>query len=191
MSLLLIASVAHADSAPRYHDGFQLQLAGGFGYYGSSADYAGTEMSMGGMTKSTQLLMGGTIGSLVIGGGLVFDHAGSPTFEQNGMEVATTDVSQMVVALGAYADYYLDPQKGGWHVQGFAGWGGLETSSSGNVGGSDPTGLVAFAGGGYQWWLTSQLSGGVMGRILYAPLSSNDVSFPTWEPSILGTITWH
>ena len=186
-----LAGQAAADSAARTHDGFHLQLQGGLGYYSSSAEAGGVEQSFGGMTLPGALLMGGMIGPVVVGGGFVVDYAPSPSFKQNGQTFEGADISQFVVGLGLYGDYYLDPVKGGVHIQGFVGWGGLETSNSGNVGGSDPTGLVTYIGGGYDWWLSDQWSYGVMGRLIYAPLDFNGTAYTTIEPAVVGTLTWH
>jgi hypothetical protein len=194
LALLTAApQVAQADSLPRTHDGFQFQVTGGLGFYDSSASQGGSDASMSGMTLPGSVLMGGSLfPGFVIGGGLVLDYAPSPAFEQNGMSVATGgDVTQYIVGLGVYADYYLDAQKNGLHFQGFAGWGGLETSVSGNAGGSDPTGLVAHLGVGYEWWLSDQWSGGLMARVLFAPLDLNGVSYTTFEPALVGSLTWH
>jgi len=185
MSLALVAAaatLAHADSAPRTHDGFHFQLAGGLGYYNVSNDV----QPFSGVTLPTQLLIGGTLfNGLAFGGGVVFDYSPSPSTDTPGVS------SQSILGLGVYANYYLDAKTNGLHVQGFVGWGGLETSFMGNVGGSDPTGLVAHAGVGYEFWLTDQWSYGVMGRLTYAPVSLNGTSYTTIEPAVVGTLTWH
>jgi hypothetical protein len=182
------ASSAQADSKPRTHDGFHFQVAGGFGYYSSSSD----QQSFSGLTIPGSILLGGTImPGIAFGGGLVLDRASSPTYEANGVEQDGVVSSQYVVGLGLYIDYYKDATLNGLHIQGFAGWGGLETSFNGNVGGSDPTGLVTHVAVGWEWWLTDQWSGGVMGRLTYAPISLNGTSFTTYEPCLVGTLTWH
>lgn len=184
-------SVAAADSAPRMHDGFHFQAQLGLGYYNASIEQP-ADSGFSGVTFPMGLLFGGSLTkNIVLGGGLVLDYASSPSVEQGGATIEGADISQFIVGLGAYVDYYLDPAKGGLHFQGYAGWGGLETSSSGNVGGSDPTGLVTYIGGGYDVWISDQWSAGVMGRLLYAPLSINDVSVTTIEPAVVGTLTWH
>lgn len=127
----------------------------------------------------------------MIGGGLILDYGFSPTIEFNGVEVPNAISSQYIVGIGPFVDFYPDPT-GGLHFQVLPGWGGLESaSSSGNVGGSDPTGLVLSLGAGYEWWLGDQWSAGVMGRLIYAPLSINDVDFTVVEPAVVGTITYH
>jgi hypothetical protein len=184
-----LAPAAQADSAPRTHDGFHLQLQLGLGWYSASSD-GGANESFSGVTIPSALLLGGTIGPVAVGGGLVVDYAPAPGYEQNGVS-ADVDVKQYIVGIGLYGDYYLDPRKNGLHVQGFAGWGGLETSVSGNVGGSDPTGLVASLGVGYEVWISDQWSAGAMGRLVYAPLDFNGVGYTTIEPAVVGTLTWH
>lgn len=188
---LTLESAAEAGSLPRTHDGFHFQLTGGLGTYSSSGE-APANQDFSGVTIPMSLLLGGTLfNHLAIGGGILFDYAPGPTYKFSGTEVKDQVSSQIILGLGLYADYYLNPEKNGLHFQGFAGWGGLETSFQGNVGGSDPTGLVMSLGVGYEWWLSEQWSGGLMGRILYAPISLNSTSFPTWEPALVGTLTWN
>jgi hypothetical protein len=189
--LLTAGTPAWADSKPKTHDGFHFQLTGGLGYYSvSGGEPANQDFS--GMTMPGSLLLGGTLfGHLAFGGGLYLDYAPSPTYKVNGTEVPDQVSSQFILGLGLYGDYYLEPEKNGLHIQVFTGWGGLETSFQGNVGGSDPTGLVVAAGAGYEWWLTDQWSGGVLGRLVYAPISLNGTSFTTIEPAVVGTLTWH
>jgi len=187
--VFLFALPAHADSKPKTHDGFHFQFQTGLGYYKASVD--DVDQTIKGMTIPIAFLFGGNLSDkLILGGGIVADRASKPTLESGGVEVET-DVTQYIVGLGAYVDYYLDPVKNGLHFQGYVGWGGLETSSNGNVGGSDPTGLVTYIGGGYDWWISDQWSAGVMGRILYAPLSQNSVGVKVFEPALIGALTWH
>jgi hypothetical protein len=176
------SATAMADSAPRTHDGFHLQLSAGAGYYNVSNDY----QPFSGLTLPGSLLLGGTLFSgMAFGGGLVWDYSPSPSTDVPGVS------SQSIIGLGLYADYHLDAQTNGLHIQGMIGWGGLETSFGGNVGGSDPTGLYAHAGVGYQWWYTDQWSYGVMGRISYGAFANSSNSFTTIEPAVVGTLTWH
>ncbi|MDX2053696.1 MAG: hypothetical protein SFV15_14945 [Polyangiaceae bacterium] len=187
----LVASNALAASAPETHDGFYMQLQGGLGYYSTSAETLGVKAEYSGATFATSFLLGGTPGAgLVVGGGMILDYGSSPTVEINGQEVPNSISSQYIVGIGPFVDYYPDP-KGGLHFQLFPGWGGLESASNGNVGGSDPTGLVLSLGGGYEWWLSDQWSAGVLGRLIYAPLSMNDVDYTVVEPAVVASFTYH
>jgi hypothetical protein len=121
----------------------------------------------------------------------MLDYAPSPGFELNGQEFeANGDVSQFVIGIGPFADYYLDPA-GGLHFQAFVGWGGLETSSEGDVGGSDPTGLVMALSAGYDLFVSDEWSIGGMGRFTFAPIGYEEVSYTTIEPALLLTATYH
>lgn len=185
---LALGVEARADSQPRTHDGGHIQITGGFGYYSTGGD---SPQAFSGTTVPTSFFFGGTIGKLAVGGGLLLDYAPSPTYEFNDVEQPDVISSQFILGLGPYADYYFNPRDGGWHVQAFLGWGGLETSFNGNVGGSDPTGLVTHVGVGYDWWVSDEWSAGMLGRILYAPVSLNGVSYTTVEPAVLASLTWH
>lgn len=182
-----------AAAAPRTHDGFYLQLNAGLGYLSTSAEASGLKASYSGVSIPSSLLLGGTVGPVVIGGGFFTDYAPSPSaeLEFGGQTVtSTTDFSLYLIGIGVFADIYPDAH-GGLHFQPFIGWGGLEASSNGNAGGSDPTGLVLAVAGGHDWWVGDEWSIGVMGRIAYAPLKLNDTSYNTIAPAILATFTYH
>lgn len=186
---LLLPGVAAA--APETHDGFYLQLDLGIGYLSSSAEFGGQTVTYSGATLPSALFMGGTVGPVVIGGGLFADYAFSPSASaEGGPTVALEDVSLTLIGIGVFADIYPDPQKG-LHFQPFIGWGGLEASVNGNSGGSDPTGLVLAVGAGYDWFVSDNWSIGVMGRFGYAPLKLEETSYSTIAPALLGTFTYH
>jgi hypothetical protein len=195
LSAMLLCGIAggvrSAAAEPRQHDGFYLQLTTGVGYYSMSASSAAGDESFSGMTIPISLMMGGSVmKGLAIGGGFFVDRAGSPTYEANGMTPAgMPDFTQYVIGIGGFADYYIKPA-GGLHFQGFVGWGGVETSNNGNVSGSDPTGLVMSIGAGYDWFLSNELSAGVMGRVSYGMFSINNIDTPTIAPAIVGTLSW-
>jgi hypothetical protein len=181
-----------ANAKPYTHDGFYLQMDVGLGYLTTSAESGGASETLSGVTIPSALWLGGTVGPVVIGGGFFSDYAFSPSASFSGGASQTIDgLSMYLIGIGVFADYYIDPVKGGWHIQPFLGWGGLETSYKGNSGGSDPTGLVLAIGGGYDFWVASEWSIGVMGRLAYAPLKLNEVSYSTIAPAVLATFTYH
>jgi hypothetical protein len=180
-----------AQAAPLTHDGFYLQLNAGLGYLSASGEPGGTKVKYSGATFPSSLLLGGTVGPVVIGGGLFTDYAFSPKASINGADSPiAADFSMTLIGIGMFADIYPDVH-GGLHFQPFIGWGGLETSVNGNSGGSDPTGLVLAVGGGYDFFISDNWSFGGMLRVAYAPLSLNDVTYSTLSPSLLATITYH
>lgn len=177
-------------SEPRTHDGFYLQLAAGLGHLSSSAEAGGVEAKYSGVTVPTSLMLGGTIGPVVIGGGFFTDYAPSPSVSVNGNDLNLDDVTLTLVGIGFFADIYPDP-KSGLHFQPFLGWGGLEATYQGNAGGSDPTGMVLALGVGYDFWVADEWSIGPMFRLAYAPLALNGIDYDTLAPSLLATFTYH
>ena len=182
-----------AFAAPNTHDGFYLQLDAGLGYLSSSADFAGVSAKYSGLTFPTALLMGGTIGPVVIGGGFITDYAPSPSVSVSSGGVTQsaqlTGVKLYLFSIGMFADFYPDPH-GGLHFQPFIGWGGLQAEYQGSTG-SGPSGLVLAAGVGYDWWVADEWSIGIMGRFGYAPLSNSGVGWTTITPALLATFTYH
>ena len=188
-AVLFSSTAAMAD--PGIHDGFYMQLQGGLGYYSSSASAGGAEQSYSGLTIPAALLLGRSafIPGLSIGGGLIFDTAPSPGAKFNGTD-PNIDFKQFLIGLVGFADYYLQPE-GGLHLQAYAGWGGLETSTAGGVGGSDPTGLILGLGAGYDFFISDEWSFGVMGRLSYGAFSINGLGFSTIAPAVVATLTYN
>jgi hypothetical protein len=176
-----LTSVAAAE--PYTHDGFYLGLTGGLGYMHISAP--GDTSISGFEIPNFGINIGKSITSkLVLGGGAFVDYSSSAKYMD-------TDIpgSEMVIALGAFADYYLDPHRGGLHFQGFLGWGGLEETEG--TGGSDPTGLTIFVGAGWEKFITAEMSVGAVGRLTYGSWSLSGGDFTLISPTALATLTWH
>jgi hypothetical protein len=194
LSLSLCAGLmvtSEALAAEHTHDGFYMQIDSGLGYYHMSADQAGADVSFSGVTSASQFLIGGTpVPGFVIGGGIVTDYVFSPKMKVRDVEFSNGLTSQYVFGVGPFVDIYPDPNKG-LHFQGLIGFGGVESSFDGNTSGNDPTGLLLSIGAGYDWWVAREWSIGVMGRLIYAPLKYQDVSFTTTAPAIMATFTYH
>jgi hypothetical protein len=188
--LFLGLSTARAD--PRTHDGFYMQFGAGLGYYHTGASAGGADITFDGLTIPVQLLLGGTLFKhLVLGGGFFLDTAPAPGYEINGQDAtAGVDLKQFILGVGAFADYYVWSDRG-LHFPVFFGWGGLETSADGNAGGSDPTGFITYFGGGYDFWISDSWCVGAVFRLVISPAKLNDVSYTTFEPGVLATITYH
>lgn len=184
LGLLATTDTAHA------HGGFYARGGVGLGYYSMSVDVPVGEQSFSGMTIPIEVLLGGSIiPGLVIGGGLSLDYAPSPSYSSNGAD-SDTDFSQYLIGIGPFVDFYPNVDSG-LHVQGRVGWGGVETSTANGAGASDPTGLMMTIGGGYDHWMSDTLGVGVLGRLTYAPLSLNDLSFPTIAFNVLASFTYY
>jgi len=178
-----------AMALPHTHDGFYLQLDAGLGYLSSSASFAGQSQKLSGVTFPTAILLGGTVGPVVIGGGLISDYAPSPSASVNGVSGTLSGVSMYLFSMGVFADIYPNPS-GGLHFQPFLGFGSLQLSYHGYTGNS-ATGIVIAGGVGYDWWVADEWSIGVMGRMAYAPLSVSGIGYSTIAPALLATFTYH
>ncbi|HEV8247227.1 MAG TPA: hypothetical protein VGP93_15725, partial [Polyangiaceae bacterium] len=102
-----------------------------------------------------------------------------------GTRFATTE-------LGALLDWYLEPE-GGWHVQGAAGLYFLTVHRPNGDYSDDPSGLFFSLGGGYDWWVSSEASFGVLASATLAPLDVSEVASRTnvtvISPALLLTMT--
>ena len=196
LAALCMSSVAAAESQPRRHDGFYLQLQAGPGYLMSTAKsdvpgYGEVKIKYKGLALDTALLIGGSPKpGLVIGGALTNDYVPSPKAEMDNNSATLEDVNLYLVGFGPFVDFYPDPTSG-LHFQAMLGVGALEASYQGDAGGSDPTGLFMSLGGGYDFWVGDSTAIGVMGRLAYAPLKLNDVKYNTVSPALLATFTFN
>jgi len=162
------------------HDGFYFRADLGFGYLHESATFktAGisADQTQSGGAGSMLLLFGGTpIDGFAIGGGMFFASAGSPKAGGNTSGPRGSLDSEGLLGLTGFGDYYFDP-KGGFHLMGLVGFGGLSWSdANGNQapGDQQPSGVVLGGGVGYDFWVGSQWSLGVLARVLYAPMSTS------------------
>lgn len=183
-------SAKSAMALPRTHDGFYMQLDAGLGYLGTSVSAGGTTEKLSGLTFPTAILLGGTVGPVVIGGGLIMDYAASPSYSVNGQSAPVqTGVHLYMLSMGVFADIYPNPT-GGFHIQPFLGFGSLQLEYNGFTSNS-ATGLALAVGVGYDWWVADEWSIGVMGRLAYAPLSYSGVGYSTFAPALLATFTYH
>jgi len=175
------------------------------------------DRSVSGLTLDTSIMVGAeaTTG-LTLGLGFVLGYLPSPAVTPSKLDVGDEGMpdvialpnpkSHVFAALGVFADYYLDPA-GGLHFQGFAGLGGLEpTSEPPTEITSDPTavptpgrppeetesvGLVLSVAGGYDVWISDDLSVGAMLRFAVGAMSNNGIDGTTFAPTLLANITYN
>ncbi len=185
-----MAEDAKAD--PMTHDGFYLHLDVGLGYLSTSGEpLPGFEEKVGGLSVPSSLLLGGTVGPVVIGGGFLWHYLPSPTYSLNGTDAdSSLDISMNGFGIGMFADIYPDP-KSGLHFLPFVGYGGLNLTVEGNDSGNDPLGLLLALGAGYEFWVGNEWSIGPMLRFDYGAFSIEDTSYPTIGFSALASFTYH
>jgi hypothetical protein len=184
---LLSGSLAVAE--PRTHDGLYLQAAGGIGSM-SAMPSGGPDVSYTGHATAAGLMLGGTIGPVALGGGIISQsaHSAAVVSVLSSEDSLTWDVEMALRGVGIFADIYPDPH-GGLHVQPFLGWSRLDIQGAAWGDGTE-TGIVAALGGGYSWWIGSEASLGVLGKLTYARLHDGP-SHTIVAPSFLATVTYH
>jgi hypothetical protein len=196
---ILVAGGAKAE--PRTHDGFYMQLDTGLGYLSSSVSVdgatSGQDVSFSGVAVPFEALFGGTVGPVVIGGGLLVDYTLSSSQSVGGVSSNLSGTTLWLIAAEAFADIYPDPH-GGFHVRPFLGYASL-TATCDNCNGNSPGGPIFGAGVGYDFWVGDEWSIGVLGRFAYAPLSYSvtvlnttvSANYSTIAPALMASFTFH
>jgi hypothetical protein len=167
--------------------------------------YADTKLSGAGITLD--LSIGGAIlPGFILGGALLVQ--GASLRSSNSQAGLSDDRQAAFVALGVVADIYPKPDQG-FHVGGFLGLAGLGSGtdplspidrSSTTWERSGRNGAAIAAHGGYEWWIASRWSMGVMGRLIFSGVGRSgtavngtavDDRHTIWSPSVLFTATYN
>jgi hypothetical protein len=82
------------------------------------------------------------------------------------------------------------------HLEALVGLGVLGvTYSNGTSSNNDPSGLALGLGFGNDWWISDEWSIGVLGRVIYAPLSYSigtlSEKYSTITPAVMATFTYN
>lgn len=182
-----LALTASANAASRTHDGLYVSAHAGVGYVGSSGDVNPSKLS--GLSTPFALWAGYTFGIVAVGAGAFLDTVWSPSYEyRNGYEPDSDGDGFALFGGAAFADIYPDPKRG-LHLMPTIGWGTLFAPVTAKGG----TGIIFGVGVGYDFWVASEFSLGMMGRIAYAPLNFTavqNVTYPTFAPALLLTATY-
>ncbi len=195
LGLCVAALAGRAAADPMTHDGFYFRGATGLGYFKSSFSAPGLDGSYSGLAIAFDAWFGGSpIPGLVIGGGITTFDVPSPSFKL-GSQTQPLSRHAMLDIVGVFGDYYFDPTRG-MHAEALLGYGVLGfADSNGNSSTDDPSGLALGLGFGNDWWVSDEWSIGVLGRLIYAPLSLSvgNVSekFSTITPAVMATFTYN
>ena len=194
LSIAVCAGSAFAD--PMTHDGFYFRGATGLGYLHSSVSFPGQpDASLSGLAIGFDAWFGGSpIPGLAIGGGLTSFDVPSPSSKSGGTSTSV-DGHAMLDIVAVFGDYYFDPTRG-MHAEALLGYGVLGlTYSNGLSSSNDPSGLALGVGFGNDWWVSDQWSIGVLGRLIYAPLSYSAFGatekYSTITPAVMATFTYN
>jgi hypothetical protein len=186
------------------HNGFYVRVSTGFAAYDEMilrSEDTKARTTITGMGTAGELAIGGTIGRMVLGGGIWSTSvmASDITTKGGGVSVAAIPTERPTFALlGPFIDSYFDPKRG-FHIQialGLAAMRGYELG-----GYSLDTDAFSFGGGfmvafGHEWWVAKQWSVGVLGRVSGA-LTTEKVAGERYyhvigsAPAALFTVTYH
>jgi hypothetical protein len=200
------------DTGAFFHDGFFFRMGLGAAYGSATVDREGidVEETDRGYGLNIELLFGGTPApGVVIGGGLIGYSFPDVTREIDGEEIPNQlDIRAALSTLDFFVNIYPDP-KMGFQLQALLGFAVLsvvdedDNSAFRDADGddaSDPTGPVVGGGIGFEGFVGQQWSLGVMGRVVYAPVSTTvvdpagddrDVTVKILAPSVSFIATLH
>jgi hypothetical protein len=201
------------ETGVREHDGFYLRLGAGLSRIGAtfaserSSELRGpVEGSLSHGAVVSEFAVGGTPApGLVIGGTFNLALAGDVTtsdLKVNGAPAVDIHYNgASMVFLGPFVDYYIDAHLG-WHVQGALGLAGFNLTEGRRSGTqvrerTEAGGLGFAVGAGWEGWIGKQWSMGVLLRLMYASVETNQNDFERWSynalsfPEVLFSATYH
>jgi hypothetical protein len=207
------------DRTKNFHDGFYLRLGIGAGYLSDSvvAD-DDLQYTLKGGAMALEVAFGGTPSpGIVIGGGLYQTSVFSPSVDEYELAGVSLDAdyesdSADLVLIALLVDAYINP-RGGFHLQGGIGpavmvVGAADDCSQASyfngclsLDEQEADGLGLMLGVGYELWAGEQWGVGVLGRLVYASVSSDvqtslspeqvEVSHSVIAPALLFSATLH
>lgn len=167
--------------------GWYASVGLGFGLLRDSVSNLSQDLTLGSPTLVGQAALGHQVlePGLVLGGALMFEWGLSP-------QVGDLDIeSANLTMLGAFADFYLDPHREGWHLMGALAFASLSlTDRTGALGGENAHGGALVVGGGYEWPLAREWGIGVLGRLTLAKVDQDTGKHAVGVLSVLCNATW-
>ncbi|HMJ50770.1 MAG TPA: hypothetical protein VK540_01810 [Polyangiaceae bacterium] len=158
------------DPGERLHDGFFARSDTSLAFFRaivSGADTPPRRSGILGVGQGAGISVGGTPERGLVVGGTVWTARMDPVFVENGQTVTPDDDSVKVtlLRLGPFLDFYPDPTRG-FHLWASAALTAqIETDAKGNAIKPAALGAALTIGPGYEWFVTSQLSLGLLGRV--------------------------
>jgi hypothetical protein len=174
------------------HDGFYLSVALGMSFVTDSVHSKRFDAaSLLGFGLADQLAIGGTPArGWVLGAAIEDDGAFAPSLTIDGHKTSGGPNSFGLSLIGPFVDYYFEPSQG-FHMQALAGLSLLTADTSQDL----PIGFGGSLGLGYEWWVGSQSSLGILGRFAYGQLTYDpgvlDERHSVLASSILARYTYH
>jgi hypothetical protein len=157
----------------RFHDGFFARSESGIAVLSAFVSGGGTRSSVRGIGQSASLSLGGTPLQGLVLGGTLWTARIDPVFVEDGKDVAPDDDSVKVTLLriGPLVDWYPHPGRGFHALAAAALTLQVETDTKGNPLVPAAYGASLSTGAGHEWFLSSELSLGILGRVAFGGLS--------------------
>ena len=124
----------------------------------------------------------------VVGGALYLDFAGRAALNFSG---ESYDLAANLTSIGPFADWYLNRENNGWHIQGALTLSILSLGTAPPLANRSATGIGLVIGGGYEMGHRRRLVPvGVLARLTLAGLTADTTSHGFFAPSLLATVSW-
>lgn len=160
------------DPGERLHDGFFARSDAGLAFFREIVSDSGAfprRSSIRGLGQSAVISVGGTPARGLVVGGTAWTARIDPVFVEGGRTVTPDDDSVKItlLRLGPFLDWYPDPAHG-FHTQIAATFAAqVESDVKGNAIKPAALGAALSLGTGYEWFVSSEVSLGLLGRIAF------------------------
>jgi hypothetical protein len=156
----------------RLHDGFFARSESGVAFLSAYVSGSGTRplrSRVRGVGQSASISLGVTPARGLVLGGTLWTARIDPEFVEGGKDVAPDDDSVKVTLLriGPLIDWYPNPERGFHALVAVAFTLQLETDTKGNPLLPAAFGASLSTGAGHEWFLSSELSLGILGRVAF------------------------
>jgi hypothetical protein len=166
------APECRSDSGAYLHDGFFARSDVALAFFsavvgGSGA--SGRRTAIRGIGQSQAISIGGTPERGLVIGGSLWAARIDPVFVEDGRTIVPDDDSVKVTLarVGPFLDWYPDPSRG-FHANVAAAFTiQIESDAKGNAVKPAAVGAALSLGTGYDWFISSQLSIGLLGRVAF------------------------
>lgn len=188
------------DPGDRFHNGFFARSDTGLSFLWASVrgpNGSSGRSAIRGWGQSAVISVGGTPWRGLVLGGTVWTAQIDPTFVEGGKTVVPDDnsVKETLLRVGPFVDWYPNPARG-FHAQAAALFAvQIESDVKGNPIKPASLGAALSVGAGYEWFVSSEFSVGLLGRlavgrIVRAPSDGDEVMLFA-IPELSLTATYH
>jgi hypothetical protein len=166
------------------HAGFYLNLDLGFGYLGSSASQAGTDVKLSGGAGAFSVAIGGAVQeNLILAGQFWFYNVADPTVTVGGQSATASGANVGLTGFGVDLVYYMMPTN--LYLSIAPAITSLSVEENG-VTSSTEAGLGVRLAVGKEWWVSDHWGIGVDGNMVLASNKDKGAGAPTWGSFAIG-----